>query len=73
MLVADIARITDVEQANVRAFLSRHEIPRKRKQGKRGVFVNVDAYIEALRVNDYQAEAAKLEVAAADIEPEEVE
>ena len=61
MQVATIAQFTHVEASDVRRFCSTHKIPRHKRQGERGVFVDVDAYIKALRERNYDIEADALE------------
>lgn len=66
MQVSDIAAYTQVDLRHVRRFIADHNIPRERKHGFKGVFVDVDAYIRELRERGYLAEAAKLEAATAE-------
>lgn len=61
MRIKEIAEHTHVDASDVRRFCSMHEIPRHRKQGERGVLVDVDAYIMALRARKYYSEADALE------------
>lgn len=62
MRIDEIAATTDVSESIVRTFVSRHKIPRKKKQGDRRVFVEIVPYIAALRERGYEVEADRLDL-----------
>ena len=60
MSYAFIVRATGAKPEAVRQFASRYRIPRERKQGQKGVFVDIDAYIAKLLERGYFTDAERL-------------
>jgi predicted DNA-binding transcriptional regulator AlpA len=61
MDVPTIAARTSVPRHIVYQFVSKHNIPRTKRQGKRYKMVDVDSYITALREDGFEYEADLLE------------
>jgi predicted DNA-binding transcriptional regulator AlpA len=61
MDVPTIAARTSVNRHIVYQFVSKHKIPRTKRQGQRYKMVDVNAYIDALRKDGFEFEAELLE------------
>ena len=61
MDIPSIAKRTGVKESNVRTIVYKYKVPRIRRQGHRRKFINVSAYIAALRADGFVIEAAMLE------------
>lgn len=61
MRVSEIATVIGADRGAVYTFMSRYKIPRSRRQSERGVFVDIRAYIAALKARGYNRDADALE------------